>query len=173
MGFEKVEFEFPNEEETSTDIEVEKSSALTMGEVEVEVGESEESEEQVDLAVEAPKEELEYVEDEVVDDTPENDRDRRTSKPPEAVTDEELKNYSRKVQRRINSFSKSYNDERRLKETALRERTELENFARNLVNENEGLKDTVDRNQEALLEQAKRTAAGEMILAKRAYKAAY
>jgi hypothetical protein len=87
MGFEKVEFEFPNEEETSTDIEVEKSSALTMGEVEVEVGESEESEEQVDLAVEAPKEELEYVEDEsyeieVVDDTPENDRDRRTSKPP-------------------------------------------------------------------------------------------
>jgi hypothetical protein len=45
--------------------------------------------------------------------------------------------------------------------------------AQQLVDENKRLKGTVDKNQEALLEQAKRTAAGEAILAKRAYKLAY
>jgi hypothetical protein len=39
--------------------------------------------------------------------------------------------------------------------------------------ENKSLKGTVSKNQAVLLEQAKRTAAGEMILARRAYKAAY
>jgi len=170
MGFEKVEFEFPNDEETSTEIEIEKSSALTMGEVEVEVEEPEEVEA---AEVEEPNIEDQSYEIEVVEDTPEDDRDQTPSKSPKDVTSEELKNYSKKVQRRIQHFSKSYNDERRLKETALRDRTELENFARNLVSENEGLKETVGKNQEALLEQAKRTAAGEMILAKRAYKMAY
>ena len=47
----------------------------------------------------------------------------------------------------------------------------LKGLAQQLVDENKHLKGTVDKNQEALLEQAKRTAAGEAILAKRAYKA--
>ena len=63
---------------------------------------------------------------EVVDDTPKADRGRKASDPPEEVTDEELEEYSDKVQKRIKHFSKGYHDERRAKEAALRERQELE-----------------------------------------------
>ncbi len=42
-----------------------------------------------------------------------------------------------------------------------------------LVEENNKLKSSVEKNQAALLEQAKKTASGEMLLAKRAYKRAY
>ena len=72
-----------------------------------------------------------------------------------------------------NTSVRGTHDERRAKETALRERQELERLAQQLVEENKNLKGTVSKNQEALLEQAKRTAAGEAILAKRAYKMAY
>ena len=95
---------------------------------------------------------------------------RKATEPPEDVTDEELEDYSDKVRKRIKHFSKGYHDERRAKEAAERERQELEQVAQRLIEENKSLKGTVSKNQEALLEQAKRTAAGEMILAKRAYK---
>ena len=61
-----------------------------------------------------------------MDDTPKADRGRKASDPPEEVTDEELEEYSDKVQKRIKHFSKGYHDERRAKEAALRERQELE-----------------------------------------------
>jgi hypothetical protein len=165
MGFQKVEFDFPDEEESKKgDIEVEPSDAV-----------------EIDLS--GKKEKKDYKEDkedkeekyevEVVDDVPKSDRNRKASKPPEDVTDEELEDYSEKVRNRIKHFSKGYHDERRAKEASQRERQELESFARNLVDENNKLKGTVDKNQAALLEQAKKTAAGEMLLAKRAYKRAY
>ena len=52
---------------------------------------------------------------EVVDDTPIADRGRKPSEPPEDVTEEELQDYSEKVRRRIQHFSKGYHDERRPK----------------------------------------------------------
>ena len=162
MPFQKVEYEFPDESEDSNEIEVESSSAI---EIDISGKTSPEPKEEV-------VEDEEY-EVEVFDDTPKADRNRKTAEPPTDVTDEELEGYSEKVRKRIQHFSKGYHDERRAKETALRERQELERLARQLVDENKTLKGTVDKNQEALLEQAKRTAAGEAILAKRAYKAAY
>jgi hypothetical protein len=113
------------------------------------------------------------VEVEVVDDTPEKDRNRKTSEPPDDVTDDELQDYSEKVRKRIQHFNKGYHDERRAKEAALREREELERLARKLVEENNELKGTVNKNQEALLEQAKRGALTELEEAKRKYKQAY
>ncbi len=103
------------------------------------------------------------IEIEVVDDVPKSDRNRKPSTPPNEVTDEELEDYSEKVRNRIKHFSKGYHDERRAKEQAHRERQELESFAKTLVEENNQLKGTVDKNQAALLEQAKRTAAGEAL----------
>ena len=162
MPFQKVEYEFPDESEDSNEIEIESSSAI---EIDISGKTSPEPKEEV-----AEDEEYEV---EVFDDTPKADRNRKTAEPPTDVTDEELEGYSEKVRKRIQHFSKGYHDERRAKETALRERQELERLARQLVDENKTLKGTVDKNQEALLEQAKRTAAGEAILAKRQYKQAY
>ena len=164
MPFQKVEYEFPDETEESSDLEIESSSAL---EIDVS-GKAKPAKEAAAIV-----EEDDSYEVEVVDDTPKADRNRKPAEPPEDVTDEELEDYSEKVRKRIQHFSKGYHDERRAKETALRERQELEKLAQQLVSENQQLKGTVDKNQEVLLEQAKRTAAGEAILAKRAYKAAY
>ena len=154
MGFEKVEYTFPDEQEDKG-IEVESSSALKMGEVEQE-----------------EKKEIE-VEVEVVDDTPKADRGRKASKPPEDLTDDELEDYSDKVRKRIQHFSKGYHDERRAKEASQRERQEMEAFAKTLVDENNKLKGSVEKNQAALLEQAKKNSAIEVLSAKRAYKRAY
>ena len=80
MAFQKVEFEFPDEqEEESTEIEIEPS-----GEIEVDIS----GKEPVVEAVVEPEVEPE-LEVEVVDDTPEKDRNRTPSAPPEDVTDEE------------------------------------------------------------------------------------
>ena len=165
MPFQKVEYEFPDESEDSNEIEVESSSAI---EIDISGKTSPEPKEGAAEVVEDEEYEVE-----VFDDTPKADRNRKTAEPPTDVTDEELEGYSEKVRKRIQHFSKGYHDERRAKETALRERQELERLARQLVDENKTLKGTVDKNQEALLEQAKRTAAGEAILAKRQYKQAY
>ena len=113
------------------------------------------------------------LEIEVVDDTPKADRNRKPSEPPEDVTEDELEKYSEQVQKRIKHFTKGYHDERRAKEEALRERQELERVTQTLMEENKKLKGNVNKNQTALLEQAKKNAVIETETAKRAYKEAY
>jgi len=172
MPFQKVEFEFPHEEEAKDrKIEIEPSSAE-----EVDVGgkKAKAKAEKPALVVE---DEMDTDDDgyeiEVVDDTPKADRNRKPSDPPEDVTEDELEEYSEKVRKRIQHFSKGYHDERRAKEQALREREELERLSQQLVEENKKLKANVNKNQTALLEQAKRSAASELEAAKKAYKDAY
>jgi len=166
MAFQKVEFEFPEEEQESTAIEIEDS-----GEVEIDLSGKKTAE---DYKEPEPEPEVEAkVEIEVYDDTPKVDRNRKPSEPPADVTDEELEEYSKRVQDRLKHFSKSYHDERRAKESAQREREELEQYAQRLVEENKDLKGTVNKNQEALLEQAKRATESELEAAKQTYKEAY
>jgi hypothetical protein len=110
---------------------------------------------------------------EIVDDTPEEDRGRKKSEPPEEVTDDELENYSEKIRQRIKHFSKGYHDERREKEAAIRERQELENYARKLLEENNNLKQTTGKSREMLLRQAKQRVESDLQQAKREYKEAY
>jgi hypothetical protein len=148
---EKVEFSFPDPDKEEFKLEVE--------------GRESEKEEKVE-----PKEEVEI---EVVDDTPPKDRNRKASDPPEDVTDEELEDYSEKVRKRLQHFSKGYHDERRAKETAFREKEEALRIAQQLVEENNNLKGTVGKNQEILLDQAKRATAAELEQAKYKYKQAY
>ena len=167
MPFQKVEFEFPHDDdgnEKELKIEVEGSSAET-----------------IDVKGKKPKaptpSEADSSDDgfeiEVVDDTPKADRNRKPSDPPEDVTEEELADYSEKVRRRIQHFSKGYHDERREKEKALREREELERLSQRLVEENKKLKESEYKSQTALLENAKKSAEAEINAAKRAYKRAY
>jgi hypothetical protein len=111
---------------------------------------------------------------EVVDDTPAEDRGRKPmSEPPKDVTDDELSKYDESVQKRIKHFTKGYHDERRAKESAEREREEALRFARSLAEENNKLKGSVNQNQTALIEQAKKVVANELETAKRQYKEAY
>ena len=159
MPFQKIEFEFPDEtkDEKAVDIEIEPSSAE-----EVDIGgkkakaKAQQSKNVVKSEVDSDDDEYEI---EVVDDTPKADRNRKPSDPPEDVTDEELEDYSEKVRKRIQHFSKGYHDERRAKEQAQREREELERLSQQLVEENKKLKANVNKNQTALLEQAKKSAA--------------
>jgi len=111
---------------------------------------------------------------EVVDDTPAEDRGRKPmAEPPKEVTDEELSKYDEGVQKRIKHFTKGYHEERRAKETAEREREEALKLAQAVLEENKKLKGSVNQNQTALLEQAKRVVSNEIETAKRMYKEAY
>ena len=170
MPFKKVEYSFPDEEGGSK-LDIEPSSAIEVDLTGKKTAAEIKEENTVDIAdVEDSDVEFQV---EVIDDTPEADQNRKTSEPPEEVTDEELEDYSEKVRRRIKHFSKGYHDERRLKEQAVRERTELEKYAQQLVSENKGLKTSQTKNQTILLDQAKRTTEGELAQAKSAYKEAY
>jgi hypothetical protein len=145
---EKDEFKFPDEAESK----------------------NAKAEDKVDFEIEGESE----PEIEVVDDTPAEDRGRKPmTDPPKEVTDEELSKYDESVQKRIKHFTKGYHDERRAKEAAEREREEALRFAQSLAEENKKLKGSVNQNQVALLEQAKKVVANELDVAKRQYKEAY
>ncbi len=172
MAFEKVQYSFPDEQEDDSKPEIESSSAI---EIDLDKGKKEEAKAEPKPEVKAepepePDKELEI---EVVDDTPKADKNRKASEPPEDVTEEELEDYSEKVRKRIQHFSKGYHDERRAKEEAHRQSQELERVTQQLIEENKKLKGSVNKNQTALLEQAKRGAKSELETAKSAYKVAY
>ena len=110
---------------------------------------------------------------EVVDDRPTQDQDKKKSRPPEDLTDGELENYSEKVRKRLQRFSKGYHDQRRAAEDATREREEAVAYARTLQAEVGQLRGNLSKNQEVMLDQAKRNAASELDQAKAKYKQAY
>lgn len=169
MPLQKVEYEFPHETEEkqkTQDIEIESSS-----EVEIDVSGKSTAEDY--RAKSEPVPAKNEPEIEIVDDTPKADRNRKASEPPADVTDEELEDYSEKVRKRIQHFSKGYHDERRAKEAAERERQEAADLAKRIMAENERLKADVAKNQEALLEQAKKNAEAELLGAKNQFKQAY
>lgn len=142
--FEKVEFEFPHEAEERE----EKQKAQKVESVDTEI--------------------------EIVDDTPEKDRNRKPmEEPPKEATDEELAKYDEGVRKRIQHFTKGYHEERRAKEAAERQREEALKFAQHLAEENKKLKGSLSQGQKALLEQAKKVVGNELDQAKRRYKEAY
>ena len=153
MPMEQVEFEFPDEKEAENP---RKGGAVV------------EAEDKAQAKAE------EKPEIEVVDDTPEEDRNRTPMKePPKEVTDEELAKYDEGVRKRIQHFTKGYHEERRAKEAAQREKDEAIRIAQQLVEENKKLKGSLSQGQNALLEQAKKVVANELDQAKRKYKEAY
>ena len=170
MPRENVEFEFPDpdKDEVSQEVEVDIVEEDAPLEVEGAVGREDMKSTKDKNVIQAGE-----VEIEVEDDTPEADRGRKASPPPDEVTNEELENYSDKVKNRIKHFSKGYHDERRAKEEAQRQQEALEAYAKNLMAENEKLKGSVDQSHNSLIESAKKQVAGEVIIAQRQYKEAY
>jgi len=111
---------------------------------------------------------------EVVDDTPEEDRNRALmTEAPTDPTDEELESYTESAKKRLKHFTKGYHEERRAKETAIREREEAIRAAQVIFEENKKLKGSLNQGQQALLEQAKKVVASELNDAKKQYKDAF
>jgi hypothetical protein len=113
------------------------------------------------------------VEVEIVDDTPERDRgrkplDREVADP----TDEEIESYSDNVKKRIKDLTHARHDERRAKESLLREKQELERLAQHMMEENRRLKETVNTGTEQYAASVKHIADSEVEKARRALKEA-
>jgi len=113
------------------------------------------------------------VEVEIVDDTPEKDRgrkplDREVTDP----TDEEIESYSDNVKKRIKDLPHARHDERRAKESLLREKQELERLAQHMMAENNKLKQYVNSGSEQYAASVKQIADSEVDKAKRALKEA-
>jgi len=111
---------------------------------------------------------------EIVDDTPEPDKDRKPlEEPVNEVTDDELSKYDEGVQRRLKKLSHGYHDERRAKEAALREREEALRFAQQIVEENKVLKKNLGDHTTLLVGTAKQNAEFALAQARAKYKTAY
>ncbi len=146
---EKVEFEFPDEKE-------EKEAA----EAPAPEKEAKSAAEESDI--------------EIIDDTPEQDRGRQPlDSAPEDPSEDELSQYSESVRKRIQKFTKGYHDERRRAEAALREKEEALKLAQAIIEENKRLKGSVNKGQEALINQAKFSVGLELEQAKKKFKEAY
>lgn len=114
---------------------------------------------------------------EIEDDTPEVDRNRQPV-PPEIVKNlevevSELDQYSEDAKAKMKQMKKIWNDERRAKESAERERQAAIDAAQRLMEENKRIKEMLTKGEEEY--KAAVTSSTEMRIeaAKRAYKEAY
>lgn len=126
--------------------------------------------EENDIEIETEEGDIEL---EIVDDTPEEDRgrkplDREVNDP----TDEEVAEYSDKVQKRMKELTHARHDERRAKEAALREREEAIRVAQKLIEENKSLRQNVNTNQNMAVESMKAQAESSLVMARKKLKEA-
>ena len=129
-----------------------------------------------DKPVETKQQEETSFEVEIVDDRPEEDRvpKRKEDTQPKVEGDEdEAKNYSDKVQKRIKELKYEYHEERRAKEEASRLQEEALNYAKKLQKENEELRKSLSDGESVLINQAKGRVDAELEKAKKDYKEAY
>ena len=110
---------------------------------------------------------------EIEDDTPEEDRGREPLANAEEVTEDELSQYSTKVQKRINEVNRKYHDERRAKEAIARQSAEAVQYAKAVLEENNRLKETLTWGEKALIEQAQQKLVYDTVIAEAQYKRAY
>lgn len=123
-------------------------------------------------ALEADSDDLEI---EVVDDTPEEDRNKTPM--PKDIVDElekdELEEYSDQAKLRLKQLKKVWNDERRAKEEAFREQQEAIRVAQLLVEENKKLKGRLSQGEKELATNQKENIDRQLAEAKREFKEAY
>ena len=114
---------------------------------------------------------------EIEDDTPEEDRNRQPM-PKEIVDDLENDNleaeeYSAAAKEKLKQLKKVWNDERRAKESAMREHQEAIEFARKVSEENKRYKNLLATGEKEFVASISTTAQLELDQAKRLYKDAY
>ena len=113
------------------------------------------------------------VEVEIVDDTPAQDKGRKPLDRDVAdPTDEEIESYSDNVKKRIKDLTHARHDERRAKESLMREKEELERLAQHMMSENNRLKQTVNTGTAQYVASVKQIVDSEVDKARRALKEA-
>ena len=112
---------------------------------------------------------------EVVDTTPEYDRNRQPMPQPivDDLENEDLSQYDAKVRERIKQYRKVWHDKRREQEAAARERDEAIRAAQTLMEENRQLKGRLQGGEKQLIDTAIREGMLELERAKGAYRSAY
>lgn len=123
--------------------------------------------------IDAPQqEESSELEIEIVDDTPEEDQGREAM--PEEIVEnlekDELDEYSKEKGKQL---KKVWNDERRAKEAALKERDHAATLAKQALEENKLLRQHLNQGEQALIDNSKSSAEHELALAKKTFKEAY
>jgi uncharacterized protein (UPF0335 family) len=119
--------------------------------------------------------ELDEIELEIEDDTPEEDRNKPalSEEVKEDLYNDELEDYSVKVKKKLIQMKRLAHDERREKEAALREQQEAINLAQRVIEENKRLKSTLTNSEKNVLTSIQRAVDLEMEAAKKAYREAY
>ena len=117
------------------------------------------------------------LEIEIEDDTPEEDRNRRPADPAKVkaleVEVDELDKYSKDAKDKIIQMKHIWNDERRAKEVAERERQVAIDTAQRLLQDNNRMKAMINSGQEEYKGAIKNSAELQLKMAKKAYKEAY
>ena len=116
------------------------------------------------------------IEVEIVDDTPEQDRDkgrRADGVEPEIPEDDEIASYSESVQKRIKKLRYEFHEERRGKEEAKRMSDEAIRAAQKLHEDNLMLRRTIEEGEGVLINQAKQRLSMQLDKAKSEYTNAY
>jgi hypothetical protein len=111
---------------------------------------------------------------EIVDDTPSEDRGRQPL-PKELVEEldkDDLEEYSDKVKKRLSQMKKVWHDERRAKETSLREKEEALRFAQQAHQENQQLKQRLSSGEKVYVEEMTKAATNDLTAAKERLAAA-
>lgn len=117
----------------------------------------------------------EKIEFEIEDDTPPEDRGR-TPLPKEIVDEldkDELEEYSENVKIKLKQLKKVWNDERREKDAAIRERQAAEELTQRMLAENRSLKVRINQGEKSFLHTYTAAAELELKSAEKAYKDAY
>lgn len=112
---------------------------------------------------------------EIIDDTPPEDKGR-TPLPKNMVEDlekDDLSEYSEKVKQRLSQMKKVWHDERRAKETSIREREEALAFARQTYEENQRLRERIGAGEKVFISEVTKSATNETAVAKEALQRAY
>lgn len=144
------EFKFPDEDEASA--AAEDSTGI---ETEIDLGDGAE------------------LEIEIVDDTPADDRGRPAlEEEVDDPSDDELKEYSTKVQARLKKLTHARHDERRRADTLQRERDELESIAKKAIADRNAMSTQYVKGAEILATQTKAVAEEAVTKAKAKLKAA-
>ena len=111
---------------------------------------------------------------EVIDDTPEGDRNRR---PPVGFDqqdhDDELKDVGKSVQKRIKKLKYDFHEQRREKESASRMRDEAVGYAQKVAEENKQLRELLNRGEQVLIDEVKARTEKDVSSAKEVLKRAH
>jgi hypothetical protein len=110
---------------------------------------------------------------EIVDDRPEADKNATPLKAdPSDIPDDEIKQYSDNVKKRIQHLKHGYHDERRAKEEAQREREAAIVYAKHIADENAKLKEKLTTGESTLIKTMQFATEKEVSEAERQYKEA-